>query len=282
VTIRSSCVVCVATALVCAAQDRVIATIDGEPLRASDANRPAIPPCERIASAITTAAQAAQRSRLGISAPPQELRDLKAAYLKTHDLEAEAKKTRDDATALVTALTEIYEHGMDRQQAYQKYLAPRGYPENAWQANLIPGKAPEWRAKWAERERITAKMLSDALEKSFIPRVEQEHLDAAVDQQIAARDPQFKTYLEEQRLSTGKSGLQTHVLGYGAHLDYLLTKRFEWWQAREAEVKVVIYDPALARECAAQPPRVLGSRGGGRRLPSTLIPLTVAPVNPQR
>jgi hypothetical protein len=239
--------------------------------------------CQGITGTIAVAAQATQMSRLGMTAPPEEVKELKAAYLKAHDPEAEAKKVRDDATALIAALTEVYEHGMDPQQAYKRYLAPSGYPQAAWQGNLVPGSAPEWRAKWASRERITAKMIADGIDPSLTRLVERRHLDAAVDQQIASSDPTFRAYLDEERLGTVKNGIETHIRGIAAHGDYLRSKRAEWWQAREAEVQVVIYDPALAKQCAIGTATAIPApqRRGGPP-PGTPVPVTVAPINPQR
>jgi hypothetical protein len=249
--------------------------------------------CGNIRASITIAATTTETRRLGITAPPEEVQKLKAAYLKSHDLDAEAKQERDETAALITALNEVYEHGMDQHQAYEKYLAPRGYLEGAWQGNLASGSSPEWRSKWVLREGITAAALSQGLDAPLTRRVEREHLDAAVDKQIASVDQTFRAYLDEERQGTvAISPFETSTRGASAaHMQYLRTKRAEWWQAREAEVKVVINDPALAKQCGmgtdGRPlpakqdvvparPRVSGPP------PGSPVPITIAPTAPQK
>jgi hypothetical protein len=205
--------------------------------------------CDGIRSAIAAEARSTQKRLLGTSAPPQEVQALKAAYLASHDLEADAKKEREDANALVTALTEVYEHGMDQQKAYETYLAPRKYLQAAWQGNLNAGSTAEGRAQM-RRDSVSAAWLAQALDGPLAQRVEREHLNAAVDAAIASSDPTFRTYLDEEKRGTVKTPLETKTsTPSAAHDKYLRTKRAEWWAAREAEVRVVLFDASIAQRC---------------------------------
>ena len=248
--------------------------------------------CDSIRIAITGAARATQMRRFGISATPQEVKAAGDAYWRGHDPEADAKKQRDDAAALVTALTEVYEHGMDQQRAYEKYLAPRGYPVAAWQGNLNVGRTPEGRASMARLETLTADELVRGSVRLDTKRVERDHLDAAVDQNIASTDPTFRAYLDELRRgpSGGSPPSATAPAVPVEHRKYVMTKRAEWWQAREAEVKVVLYDPALAQQCGtglsgpspfAPPPAFGPARPGvGTPQPASAMPITLTPIGP--
>lgn len=208
--------------------------------------------CERIQGAIQRAAVADQKQRFGISVTASEAEALQKEYWRLHDPQAEAAKTKGDYTALVEALTQVYEKGADPQQAYNQYLAPRGYAQSAWQMNLEAGRTAEGRAALGRLAGITAGALQQADPKAYGGILEKQRLDAAVDNDLASQDPTFRKYLDVLRqaervippFQTGSAPVPMEALKYAS------TKRNAWWQARYAEVKVVLTDPQLAARCA--------------------------------
>ncbi len=293
-------------------QGRIIGTIDGEPLRDRSVDRtvaiaafrsrhlraPEGPAdqaevdafllrdrCLNVTSAISGAARAAQVRRFRISWTPAEAEALRAEFLRSHNPAAEVKKQQDDTAVLVVALTEVYEHGMDPAQAYEKYMARRAYPQQSWQAMLEVERTPEARAKLTKQANIPLNTVQGPSLSSFGGMLERQRLDDAVDRTIAATDATFRAYLdEESRAIISKSPLETRSSGIRSpHMNYLQAKRIEWWQAREAEVKFVINDPALAKQC--------GIGVDGKQLPGTAIaapppasqvPITVTPIYRQK
>jgi hypothetical protein len=269
-------------------QGRIIGTVDGQPLRYSPPDRtvaiaafrsqhlraPDGPAdqaevdafllrgqCLTITRAISGAARAAQIRRLGISWTPAEAEALRSDYLRLHDPAAALKKQQDDLAVLVVALNEVYDHGMDQRQAYEKYLAPRSYPQQNWQAMLEVERTPEARAQLVRQANIPRDTVQSPGLSSFGGMLERQRLDDAVDQAIAATDDTFRGYLQEEtRAIIVKSPLETRSSGIAStHMNYLKAKRAEWWQAREAEIKVVIDDAAFAKQC--------GIGADGRPLP---------------
>lgn len=84
-------------------------------------------------------------------------------------------------------------------------------------------------------------------------------LAVAIDQQIAAQDPVFKSYqssehgrsLNEPVFRYNNSALRWTGPGTPTGWFYLENKRYEWWAAREAIVSVLLNDPTLAARCKA-------------------------------
>lgn len=209
--------------------------------------------CDYIKGQIQSAAITAQERRFAISVSTAEGEALWRQYWTLHDAEAEAKTARDNATAYVMALTQVYDNGMDPQEAYQRFVRPQGIPENVWQANLELGRTPEGRAKLGALGSVTA----DALRKSAsgvqaqVGLLEKQRLDDAVDQEIASTDPTFRAYVDELHRNTTKptpfsSTTKMQPLDQKKYID---TKRAEWWASRYAEVNLVLYDASIATQC---------------------------------
>jgi hypothetical protein len=180
-------------------------------------------------------------------------------------------------------------HGMDQQQAYEKYLAPRAYPAQTWQAMLELERTPEARVKLRREAAVPPDVLRNANPSKFGAVLERQRLDDAVNRTIAASDARFRAYLDEEyRAIISKSPLETRSSGIARpHMDYLQAKRIEWSQAREAEIKVVINDSALAKQCGmgtdGRPLSPAPARAKpGAQPPGSQVPLTVTPINPQR
>jgi hypothetical protein len=292
---------------------RIVGAVNGQPLRISDDRTGAITTfrlahhrepstaadqqeidaavaqaqCSGVRATIVEAARAAQMTRLGVKATSEEIAVLKAAYLKEHDLEAEAKKYRDDAIALVAALAEVYEHGVDQGAAYRKYLAPRGYAASAWEGNLVAGKSAEWRSNYLRGGNVTAKMMADALDPAMAKTVERDKLNAAVDEEIASGDPTFRAYIRDEIRNTVKQGFERttgrETVDEG---NYVRLKRAQWWRAREAEVNLVMNDQGLSRRCGIVPGSPVSAIPAPMvhpaPTPASAAPVTVTPTRPAR
>jgi hypothetical protein len=163
------------------------------------------------------------------------------------------------------------DQGQDPDKVYQAQIAPLGQPKNVWEANLVQWRDPESRAKLAKTAatftKLTAADMNKGMAKATQELLEKQKLDDAVDTQLAAEDPQFRTYLDEWRKGfvrptpfewKGPSNMEA------SHLNYLKAKRDEFWRARYAEQQVTLNDPTLADQCnlgTTLGAKVAGSKG---------------------
>ena len=251
--------------------------------------------CLTITSAITGAARTAQIRHFKISWTTAEAEALRAEYLRLHDPETGLKKQQDDMSALATALAEVYEHGMDQQQAYEKYMALPQLPaaELAGDARTAngPGKrGRRWRSGLPSRQTPCAVPTRPASADCWSGTSWMTRLTGASPQLIPVPRVSRRAEPRDHREVT----VGNPVLGDGAsaHMNYLQVKRAEWWQAqREAEALFVINDPVLAKQC--------GIGADGRPLPGQVktppvprrpsgpppgseVPFTITPILPQK
>jgi hypothetical protein len=209
--------------------------------------------CDYIEGQIHASAVTAQKRRFAISASAAEGEALRLQYWTLHDAQAEAKQSQDNSIAVVTALNQVYESGMDSQEAYKKFIEPHGLPQSLWQANLEEGRTREGRAKLARPATLTADSIKNTLggAQAEVQLLEKQRLDEAVDQEIARRDATFRTYVDELHSKTIRPNpFESQTRGMATdHRAYIETKRAEWWQSHASEVNLVLFDPALADSC---------------------------------
>jgi hypothetical protein len=75
--------------------------------------------------------------------------------------------------------------------------------------------------------------------------VENQKLNAAIDQEIAQKEPDFRAYLDELQASTReKRGMPL------PHLDYVRSRRAEWWAALYGSMPVTLNTPAAWDKCS--------------------------------
>lgn len=206
--------------------------------------------CRQIHGAVDQAAVQAQVTRLRITVSDAEAQTRNAEYWRMNSAQAELDQFSANANAMAKALSDVYERGQDPDRVYQEQLAPRGYPRSAWQGNLEAGRTAEGRARFAVPPGASADAVVKGTLHLIKQRIERERLDAAVDDQIAPQDPQFRADLDEERQhAKHPSSSSKEISGVrAAHLEYLRAGRAAYWQARHAEVKVALFDPALAAQ----------------------------------
>jgi hypothetical protein len=97
---------------------------------------------------------------------------------------------------------------------------------------------------------ITMDGWKQAHEAQFQKIMADRKLDDSVDAQIAAGDPQFRTYLNEyHQRGTWVTPVEYQSDMPQADAAYLKQKRSEFWQSRYAQQQVTLNDPALADQC---------------------------------
>jgi len=192
-----------------------------------------------------------QKRRLGVVVTDQEAESASREYWKAADADAVAAKARDKTRALLDALNRVYDRGGAPKKVYEEFLAPLGVPELEWTACLVSGRTPEGRARLAAPLSVTGAYLTS--QSGFMRgTLENYKLEAAVDQEIAAKDDTFRKYLPEWDATPPSPPLwQRQVSMPARHMDYLQAKRAEWWKARHGELHVVLNDPSLAESCRA-------------------------------
>lgn len=205
--------------------------------------------CNELIGRIRDSVRETQMHRLGISVSQTEIDEYLKEYLE---------QQKRQLTALNEAAFEIVDQKRDPEEVYEKLIAPLGPPTD-WRTILRDVYSPPARAKLAKDAAAAANAtVEDAKKAPGQPLVrlavrvlEQRKLSDAVDSQLAAGDPLFRTYLDEWR-----NGLIRTPTSWTAptnmpreQLSYLAQERMQFWQAAYTELPITLEDPALADEC---------------------------------
>ncbi len=206
--------------------------------------------CDRLKAAIISAAHDTVKQQLGVVASQQDLQAAREAYpiLKSPN-------PHDRAVVLLSALSAVYDQHQDPGLVYEQKL--RGeIPLNLWQIYVHDARTPDGRQ---DLEKIFRKHLTitpDVIAKSessletWHRAAESMKLDETVDQLIAARDPVFRSYLEEYKKSTRREGNRVRSVNFNLdHQRYLDQKRAEFWKSEVSKLDVYLSDLALGTSC---------------------------------
>jgi len=211
--------------------------------------------CRHLKSAISQAAVNRAKAELHISATDQEIADQRQQLnLHAPDPQQSWAWEHERTQALVAGLTAVYDQAQDPQQVYQQMIGPHGITQKEWLPDVYVYRTKEARDKLAQKLNLTPDYYARGL-ASFDVRyyVEGQKLEAAIDQQIAATDPTFETYLNEyaakvQHPDPTNPTSTSVVLPHG-HLQYLAQARAAWWKAESAKVQVTLSDPTISSRC---------------------------------
>lgn len=215
--------------------------------------------CGLIQSQVTRAARDAEIQRRGIAVSDEDVSVLSKYYWSQHDAEAELAKYQAQNTAMADAMVRIYDGGQDAETVYTQAIAPLRVPKAAWQVNLARWTVADGRAATI-RAAATARAMTvgdyrqslDAANRRYL---EQKRLDDAVDNEIAANDVQFRSYLDEwRRNSVEVNPYETRTRAVpAAHLAYLQQARAEWWRTRTNEIGVSFTSAESVASCQLEP-----------------------------
>lgn len=209
--------------------------------------------CNELIGRIRDSVREAQMHRLGISVAQTEIDEYLKEYLE---------QQKRQLTALNEAAYEVVDQKRDPEEVYEKLIRPLGPPNGPpidWRTKLRDVYSPPARARLAKDAAAAANTtVEDAKKAPGQPLVrlavrvlEEQKLHDAVDSQLAAEDPLFRSYLDEWR----KGLMRTPTFQAGPtnmpreQLSYLAQKRMRFWQAAYTELPITLEDPALADEC---------------------------------
>ena len=177
--------------------------------------------CERLRAAVQQAARSRAKTELGITASDAEVEARrKMLFANAANVAEQEKRYR---ARLQAAINDPNRSAADRQKAARDLAA------------ATPAMFAKLQANYNAR-----------------PAVEMEKTDAAVDAQLAARDPTFKTSLDDWNAHLKHPAQnQTSVGPIGADVkEYLDKQRAAWWQAETGKLQVTLSDPTLYTSCA--------------------------------
>lgn len=205
--------------------------------------------CQKLGSAIREAARKAQKAQLGAAVTPE---DIEAARREVTPMDpvATAARMREEATAVLAALSAVYDRQQDPDQVYEKDVRSHGISKTAWTMYLRRGRTPEGRANLVKQANASPEAISQAASTfDFRPRAEEQKLDRLVDEKIAADDPVFRTYLAEWHAAFDNPDPKKHWMRQ-ERVEYIQQKRAQWWKAQVAKLNVQLSDPSLGDACA--------------------------------
>lgn len=232
-----------ACTIVAAAHAQQIGSVDGQPiLKPKQTDTAHV--CANIKAQIEHVARESQKHQFGIVATDDDLKLAAQNYWKEHDAAAELAQQQKTWNTLNLAAAQVLDNHQDAHTVYMNLIAPSRLPENLWQKDLALWSQPEGRAKLQKQAAFYDSMTVNAYKQAFDSAarqiVEKQKLDAAVDTQLAAGDPTFREYLQEE---------QQHKPMLDGHMQYVEQKRNDFWQARYAQQQVTLNDPSLAQQC---------------------------------
>jgi hypothetical protein len=208
--------------------------------------------CGGLKGAVTMAAREVEKQQLGIVITQQDLRAARDAS-PPRDRMAEMAALQGRAKAILAAISAVSDQGQASGQVYEKMLKDQ-IPKNLWTVYVHDAKTSKGRRSLNETfakhlavtpEGVTKVEVSMAPWK---PIAENRKLEEAVDQQIAANDPVFRTYLKEFQASLEKSNFKYYSVPTD-HKQYMDQKRAEFWKAQASKLDVYLSDPSLAASC---------------------------------
>jgi TonB family protein len=200
--------------------------------------------CQGLNGRIREAAKEEAMRELHITAAPQDI-DAYRAKLQPFDALAQSKWITERAALILNGLAAV-DRGQNAHQVYVQMMEPKGINEHEWELYLLQGRTPEGRAIFTKQLSMTPDVMAKGAAKMDLTYgAMSQKLDDTIDQQIAAKDPQFRTYLDHFNYALSHhSGLPL------AEQRYVENQRAQWWKARESKVSVVLNDQKLITTCA--------------------------------
>lgn len=166
-------------------------------------------------------------------------------------------KTRNDL--IPPALDEVYVLGHDKQDVFNEKLKPHGISQQEWDMDVSAYNTPEKRANMAKS---LANQLAFARKgptaDNYDPRpiLRSQKVDAAIDAKLSQQDPQFRVALQAYQDAGDGHGLVNFNPTTGHYvtreqMQYLASKRAEWWAARP-KPRVVVGDASIRAKCGLE------------------------------
>jgi hypothetical protein len=194
------------------------------------------------------AARERPKQELGVYATDDEVEAARKKAMAQVDPTADWTADRERTEALSAALAAVYDQGQDPAKVFQSMVKPHGIDEGTWTHYLYKGQSREQRQKIAK----SAPTLEDVERaRNFYdarPTVENQKLDAAVDDRIASADPMFQIYLKEWNTKLQNPDPKSHWISL-EHKQYIDSKRAAWWNSEVSKLTVTLSDPSLVNGC---------------------------------
>lgn len=238
----------IASAIMANAQNLPGGTINGKPIPASVFTSANV--CERLNGTIRQTAQDEAARDMGITATPEDIAAVRQ-HVQNPDTAAESQRIVEHTRLMISALTAV-DRGQDAHQVYVTMLQPQNVPEQEWAAYQVQWKDPAQRAKIEKRLTITPQAVAKGIAAvDFRPAATARKLEAAIDQELAAKDPRYRTALEHWKATeyAGPNGQVGHR-GYSQpEKDNMDQQRAAFWRGRVSKLNVVLNDPSLHDKC---------------------------------
>ena len=209
--------------------------------------------CDRLKAFIEQTTRDSVAQQLGIVVTQTDIQAARE-WLTREDPAIQAARIHQTGAAVLGALAAVFDQHRDPDQVYSQMLAPIGLPKNLWKAYLHDAATPDGRANltklYTPQLMTTAETLKKSMESSdiLIRLATKNKLDEAVDEQIAAGDPTFRNYLQEQSARSQNLNPKQQWMP-ASHFAYLKQKRAEFWKAQISKVQVFLSDPSIAKSC---------------------------------
>lgn len=209
--------------------------------------------CDGLRSAVSTGARDMVKQELGVLVTQQDLDAARKEYL-SHDPVQDLPGMRNKAAAILNGLSAVYDQHQDPDQAYEQKVQNQ-IPKDLWRVYVHDASTPEGRQKTEKMFRrqltVTPNEVTQAVAspKTWQATAENLKIDSAVDQRLAATDPQFRTYWEAYERSARQEGSVTRWSFTLEQKQYLDQKRIDFWKAETAKLDVYLSDPSLGTAC---------------------------------
>lgn len=212
-------------------------TINGKAIPSALFTSPRV--CEALRSTIRSAARDQVFREMGATVTPEDIAEAKKA-IKTPDPKEESRFFIENEQRMVDALTAV-DKGQSPDQVYKDMLQPKGVLPEVWASYQRQWKDPQGHKTILTRLTWTPEVLAKANANfNYEPFARNQKLDRLVDQELAAKDPAFRTALDH---FGGGRGLPA------SEKQYLETQREAYWKAQARKLTVTLNDPKLAQKC---------------------------------
>ena len=211
--------------------------------------------CDRLKGALMRAAREVVKQQLGVVVTEHDLEAAKK-IVQLRDPVGQAAALRNRAAAILEAISAVYDQHQDPAQVYDRILAKQQIPKELWTVQLNQSSTPAGRQALEKKLHGQLTITNEAVMKAVSSLelwrgpAERMKLDDAVDQDIAAHDPTFRTYLAEYKTFSE----ERHTKHAGLPLDhkqYLDNKRASFWNLQTAQLNVHLSDASIQTACGS-------------------------------
>ncbi|HZS56072.1 MAG TPA: hypothetical protein VFA65_16840 [Bryobacteraceae bacterium] len=192
--------------------------------------------CRNLNQAVRQTARESLIQQLGIVVTQTDLEQAK----ETNPL-PDTKPNEAAYTALLNAISAVYDKHKDPNVVYQQMLSGYNLPPNIWPIFVLDASTPEGRQ---QMEKYYRNYLQNAPQiyknqplNAWKRIAENTKINQYIDQQLAVTDSTFRAYLEQWNKTKVQEGARTRVTGLSAaDLGYMRQKREQFWNQQDAKV----------------------------------------------